>query len=173
MIVDMLNYGAEAQKKFKYNVDDLANNQLTAEQLANGTQTVELQKELTINHMASQLILESNISFWIAIRNLTNTMSATIEFTDHYGNAKCEEIAGSDFGISGTVKYIASKKIAIADARQVLTITVYNADGTVFVQTQDSIADYLARSIETNASKDLYYAIMKFADSAKEFLHTK
>ena len=174
MIVDMLNYGAEAQKKFGYNTGDLANNLLTAEQQEKGTQDVELAAELEINHMASQLMLESNISFWIAFKGIDRTMKATIEFTDHYGKTHVEEIAGAEFGVSGSVMYVASKEVVIADARQILTITVYNADGSVFVQTQDSIADYLARSIEKPAnanSKDLYYAIMKFADSAEAYLH--
>ena len=37
MVVDMLNYGAAAQVYFKYNTEDLANNQLTDEQKASGT----------------------------------------------------------------------------------------------------------------------------------------
>ena len=174
MIVDMLNYGAAAQIKAGYGLDLLANAGLTPEQQAVGTQEVTLESNVNNTHMASQLMLESNISFWIAIKNLDETMSAKIEYTDYLGKTKVESISGENFGISGSVRYVASTQVVMADAYQVLNITIYNADGSIFTTTQDSIQAYLARSIDkaTEENKPLYEGIMKFATSARTYLLT-
>jgi hypothetical protein len=47
MVVDMLNYGAEAQKNAGYNLDNLANSLLSEEQKAFATKTVAFKNEMS------------------------------------------------------------------------------------------------------------------------------
>jgi len=56
-------------------------------------------------------------------------------------------------------------KIVLADAFSLVTVTVYNADGSVYGTGSDSVESYAAR-----VSSELNTAIMKFASSAKTYL---
>ena len=53
--------------------------------------------------------------------------------------------------------------IAVAEAFNLVTVTVYNADGTVYGEAVDSVESYIARTAES----ELNESIMKFAASAK------
>ena len=56
-------------------------------------------------------------------------------------------------------------EIVLADAFSLVTVTVYNADGSVYGYGADSVESYAAR-----VSNDLNAAIMKFASSARIYL---
>ena len=56
--------------------------------------------------------------------------------------------------------------MVVADARQLITITMYNADGTVYSTFVESVESYCAR-----IGGDLNIAIMKFATSAYNIFH--
>ena len=170
MFVDMLNYGAEAQSYFGYGADDLANSQLTAAQKAYGSGSKTLVSTLVQGDKwkASNLILKSNIQFMVAFAGLTDDMSARVQFTGHKGNVVDRTVAGKDFGVNGSFRYILIDDLVIADARQEITITIYNTDGSVYTVCQESIQDYLARRSSVSS---LFETIMKFADSAYAYLH--
>ena len=170
LFVDMMNYGAEAQLYLKYNTEDLANSRMTDEHKSYASEAKELNSTLSRGDKwyASNLIMESNISFWVAFNGITTNMYATVEFYDHLGNLVTMDISGDEFGKSGSFYYVDINKLVIADARQIITITIYNADGSVYTTCQESIEDYLARR---SSISDLYQAIMKFADSAHAYLH--
>ena len=172
LFVDMLNYGAAAQVHFNYSANDLANKLLSEEQKSWAGEAKDFAEGLDQGDkwVGSNLILESNVRLLVAFRGLNRSMSAKVEFTDHYGNKVSENVSGSEFGVSGSFFYINIDELVIADARQVITITVYNADGSVYTTCQESIEDYLARGDSVN---NLYAAIMRFADSAYAYLHRK
>ena len=171
LAVDFLNYGAEAQKQFDYCKTDLANAKLTEEQkkFASDTPTFNSKLDGGDKRVGSNLILENNILFVVAFRGLNRDMSATVTFKHHNGQDVAVEIPGSEFGTSGNVYYVPIDEIVVADARQPITITVKNADGSVYTTCQDSIEDYLARY--TSTISDINTAVMKFADSAYAYLH--
>ena len=92
-------------------------------------------------------------------------MYAVIQFTNHAGKKISERVAPTE--ISGAY-LINITQVAVADGRMPNTVTVYNADGTVYGSATDSMASYIARM--SNADS-LYGSIMKFSDSAYAYLH--
>ena len=95
-------------------------------------------------------------------------MVANVSYSNHYGKKISYDVAGTEFGKAGSYHYVTVDSLVVADARQVVTITIYNADGTVYTTCQESIEDYIARQASTS---DVYVATMKFADSAYAYLH--
>ena len=180
MMVDMLNYGAAAQAHFKYNTADPANNALSAEQQALATAKVACTngqvKDATI--YGSNLSLEDSILLNTFFKGLKGkdiaSMYAMVNFTDIQGNAKEVRMEGSEFekyGSSGDIYKIVVDDVVLADARQLVTVTVYNADGTVFGAGSDSMESYVARAESNNADTyGLYANIMRFATSAYNYI---
>ena len=64
------------------------------------------------------------------------------------------------------MREIELKDLVVADARQTVTCTIYNADGSEYATFTDSIESYIAR-----VSSDLNVAFMKFADSSYAVLN--
>ena len=96
-------------------------------------------------------------------------MKAVVEYTSHRGgNPIVDEIAGEDFAVVSSVHCIEVPNLVIADGRQKITITIYNADGSVYAEWQESIENYVAN---LNTTTNINAAIMKFADSAYAYLH--
>ena len=169
VIVDMLNYGAEAQSFFHYNEKDLANSQLSEEQKLHASELQPMESGLKHGDKwsASNLIAKSNIQLMLAYQGLSADMSAKVEFTKYNGKKISAEIPGSAFlDVSSQEKAVVIDQLVVADARQIVTVTIYNADGSLYTTSQESIEDYLARGTHEN----VYDALMKFADSARVFL---
>ena len=172
MMVDMLRYGAAAQVRFNYNVDDLADSKLTAEQSAVGTTTAPVMENHLVkgtNYSASRFLLESRIQVQVGFKGLKDTMYAIYTFTDNEGKKQEIRIEGKDFVASGSSKIgIELNALVYADARALVDIVIYNADGTVHGTATDSIESCAYRS-----SGDVFVALMTFADSARKHLYGK
>ncbi len=166
LFVDMLNYGAAAQSYFNYGTNDLANSQLTDAQKALASEAKPVTNYQSGGPMA-RLILESNINFQLAFSGTPAGAYAKVSFTNHQGNKIEETIAADDLLTVSGMKSIILTKLVVADARQLVTVTFYNADGTVFKTYEESIESYVAR----NSSTQLLLDFMKFADSAHAYLH--
>ena len=170
MMVDMLNYGAAAQLHFKYGTNDLANSKLTAAQKATGTATTpEMRNDQVkgINYQGSRFILESRIQVQLAFKNMTSSMYAVYTYTNAAGKAQTVRVEGKDFVvISGKPAGVELSALVYADARALVNVTVYNANGTVYGTATDSIESCAYRS-----TGDVFAALMKFADSAKAHLY--
>ena len=166
MVVDMLNYGAAAQVYFKYNTEDLANNQLTDEQKASGTAEAPTMENKVVageHYTASRFILKSSIQVQLGFEGLTEDMYAVYTYVDYRGLNREYRIEGEDFVVvSGKLAGVELSKLVYADARCMVNVTVYNADGTVYGTATDSIESCAYRS-----SGDLFVELMKFADSAR------
>ena len=168
LMVDMLNYGAAAQTYYGYNAEDLANAKLSEAQKAYGT--AELAKITDgrvkgANYLGTRLELGSSIGMQMNFAGTTADMYAVIEFTNHSNTKVSERVAPTEFG---GLYLINITQIAVADGRIPVTVTVYNADGTVYGSATDSMASYIARMSNADA---LYECIMKFSDSAFAYLH--
>ncbi len=168
--VDMLNYGAAAQTIFKYNTDNLANAGLTEEQQAYATKEISLNNTLVKgnNYFASTLVMESNLCLTVYFKNLTTDMYAVVSFTDHYNNPQEFTVNGEDFRYNSGYLGVAIETMVAADARCPITVTIYNADGSVYGTATDSIESYSARITK---DPEQYQAVMKFADSCYNILH--
>ena len=168
LAVDMLNYGAEAQKYFHYNEETLANAGLTAEQLAFGTNTAPVCEDKSVkgtNARGGALTLESSILMKAYFYGLTEGMTAKVSFTDYRGELVEKELGAHSDG------YFAVNQIVAADGRQMVTVTVYNADGSVYGTFTDSMESYTARAHAAgNAVAVLADAVMCFSDSARNYL---
>ena len=115
----------------------------------------------------TMLILESNIRFRVAFKNVTSDMYATVEFTNHNGDVIKLDYAPEDFTMSKTTGIIDIDALVIADARQEFVITVYNADGSVADVSYESIENYCAMANVAG----LPVKLIAYADSAYAWLH--
>ncbi len=170
MMVDMLNYGAAAQTQFSYGTDNLANSNLTDEQKAVGTAEVaELNNNQVkgTNYLGTRFILQSRIQVQLAFKNMTTDMYAVYTYTKADGTAQEVRVEGADFVvIDGNPAGVELSALVYADARNLVTVTVYNADGTEYGSAVESIESCAARS-----SGDVFTELMKFADSAKAHVY--
>ena len=174
LYVEMLNYGAAAQEHFNYNVEDLANNQLTDVQKTYGLTGVAMEDSRIkgSGYVGTSLTLESNILmnfYFDTIPADHQDMYAIAAFTDHYGKVKEVRVEGKDFvQFEETTWKLSVAGLVIADCRQPVAVSVYNAEGEVIAGATDSIESYTARM---DNDGPLYVAIMKFAVAAYNSFH--
>ena len=173
MVVDMLNYGAAAQKFFNYNSGDLANNKLTDEQknLATSNATANDKRIEGANFLKSNLDLVDSIHLMMAFKDVDQTMKAVISYTDHYGNKTNVEVDGKDFELNNGAYVISINSIVVADARQLIKCEIFDGE-TVVAECTDSIESYVARElVVSDESDELFNMIIRFSDSAYNYLH--
>lgn len=169
-LVDMLNYGAAAQKYFGYATGDLANSELTPEQMALATQSVTCDKvhEKTDNYYGTNLDLESKIRLNFYFTGVTDDMTATVSYTDHTGN----EVSVDVKPVKNNSTYqVSVEDLAVADGNTEITCTVYNADDSEYASMTDSINSYVSRATRDNQNEWLEY-IAKVSTSAYNYLHS-
>jgi len=169
VIVDMLNYGAEAQKYFGHNTDALANAEVTAEQqTAYATATVECtnNQQAGANFVGANLSLEDSILLNVFFKNATG-MRAVVEYTDYTGVKQSYETTVEAYGTMGKVVI---DKIVLADSRCPISVKVYDTDGVLHGEGVESVESYIARNLTNADTGDLNMAIMKFATSAYNHL---
>jgi hypothetical protein len=179
LYVDMLNYGAAAQVEFTYNTVDMANNRLTdvQQQYATDASTITLEDKRVKGegYSATNLTLESDITmnFFFLETHIPaehNNYYAIATFTDHYGNAKTVRVEGEEFKqlTNDTDWYVPVRGVVVADCRQLVSVTVYNANGEEVATGTDSIESYVSRNMD---KKSIYMAIMKFGVAAYASFH--
>jgi hypothetical protein len=175
MMVDMLNYGAAAQVHFGYCTDNLANKDLTDEQKASATvATPEMNNNVVkgTNYQGSRFILSSRIQVQVGFKGLKEGMYAIYTYTNNNGDVKEIRVEYADFVASGSSKIgVELSALVYADARALVDIVVYNADGSVYATASDSIESACARG--SKSEDNVYVALMKFADSARKHLYKK
>ncbi len=173
--IDMLNYGAAAQKTFGYNTGNLANADTTAYQhYATKTVSSKVDADITCSGCAwgTNLTLKDNVYYSAYFYGITEDMYAVATYTDHNGAIHEYEIPYSKFSPNnGIYQEIIVDTLEIADADQIVTITVYNADGTVFAWVSGSNNGYLANAIAAYPGNEIYSAVAKFINSAYVTLH--
>ena len=177
--VDMLNYGAAAQVQFEYDIENLANSGVTAEQQAWATESVETadHRASSTGYAGSTLTLNNEIQLDFVFTNASvgyshNDLYAIATFTDHYGHAKEVRIEGEnfiDYGNLGVLCEVSVTGMAVADFRSVVTCTVYSADGTALEYATDSIEGYAYRNREKLGA--IVDAIVKFGESSYNYFH--
>ncbi|MBP3633763.1 MAG: Ig-like domain-containing protein, partial [Oscillospiraceae bacterium] len=107
LVVDMLNYGAEAQTKFSYNTGDLANKELTEAHKALATGDVACSNEQVKgkNYVGTNLALEDKIELNLFFANVTTDMYAEVSYTDFKGNVVSYIVDGEDFALYAGTTY--------------------------------------------------------------------
>lgn len=176
LIVDMLNYGAQAQITFDHNVDDLANAEMTAEQLALGTVdelALSNSQKLGGACVGTALELEQRILVKILFSGITDTtgMHATISYENLNGELIESTVPAEELIYSNGYYGVEVNTVAPAEARSMITVTMYDADGNVYGYGTDSIEGYAQRQISNNRPlATMCDLIMRFADSSKAYL---
>jgi len=178
VVVDMLNYGAEAQKYFKYNTENLANRNIDAYQnLATDTVTLDKTREIvadTNGHfIASSVKFESDIVMMFAIDAASEAVSGKITFINHLNKQVVTTIDEySDVKVNGkNAKMFEFTGMVVADIDQVITIEFFDENGAKVMELTDSLDAYLGRVSATSTMKALADAFAKFSTSAYTYLH--
>ena len=171
VVVDMLNYGTEAQKYFGYREDNLANADLSdLQQEAYATKDVKATNSQIAgdNFVGANLSLEDRILLNTFFKgNTAEGMRAVISFVDYRGNKITAEAAVKPY--SQSMVKVVIDKIVLADAGCPVTVTVY-IEGTEYGSCVESVESYVARNITNQSGGPINMAIMKFAVSAYNYL---
>ncbi len=171
LLVDMLNYGTEAQTYFRYNESDPANSRLSEEQLAYGTRIVNCTDKRVEgnNYYGSTLTLKNRIQLTMYFQNITTDMYAVVRYIDHYGNTEEYRVFGSEFARYNSNTYgVIADTLAVADGDQLVTVIVYDANGNQVAMAKDSVNGYLSRMMSRDA---LFEATARFTASAYAYFH--
>jgi hypothetical protein len=177
LLVDMLNYGAAAQKQFKYKTGDPANAKLTDAQKSLATVSYEKKDHWakTGCGYASNLELNDRITLRLWFTGVTEDMYAIATFTNHYGNAVSTRVEFSEFTLANasTKCYtVPVNDLVIADGCQAVTCRLYNGSGVEVGSCTESVQSYLKYMLETNQdTHGLYDTTMKFVTSAYKYFH--
>ena len=176
MLVDMLNYGAAAQRMFGYGLNDLANkNMAEYQQYATQSVTPVNEQEKGEGFVQTTLMLKSNLGLTMSFSKdvVTTDMTAVVTFTSHRGANRTVKITGTNFRAKGNQWCIdIGAPLVVADAAQLVTCTFLDADGNVVegVYAKDSVASYCARAL-AGGGGDNYACIVKFTTSAYNYFH--
>ena len=174
LYVEMLNYGAAAQEYFDYDESDLANNQLTAEQKAYGVGDMTLNSKVAdgTGYVGMNLQLESSILvnfFFNTIPEDHDDMYAVVTFVDHYGDRQTVTVEGEGFGLYSGYWYVSVNNLVVADCSEEVTVKIYDGNNEEIADAVDSMENYIGRARDEDP---LYEAIMRFAVSARVYLHS-
>jgi hypothetical protein len=102
-------------------------------------------------------------------QNITPDMYATITFTNHYGEPQTIRVEGSEFTQYNSTTYgVVVDELAVPDGDQLVTVTVYDADGNQVAYAIDSINSYAVRMKDRNV---LFELVTKFTTSAYAYFH--
>jgi len=179
LLVDMLNYGAAAQKQFNHNITDLANSYLTVDQQSKATQSVapvDHWKNPNKIGYSANLELVSNIVMHIWIKNVTSDMYAKTSFVNHLGETVSNTVYYDDFtnregytGIKGMYS-VPIEGLVVADGNCVVTCELYNGNHELIGTVQESMLSCATAALG-NDSNGINDAIMKFTTSSYKYLH--
>ena len=163
VLVDMLNYGAQAQDDLNYNETDLANANIDYYQkYATAEVALNDYRVMGENYVGSTVSLKSNLMLSFYFKNtITRDTTAYVTYTDHYGNKEELIIDGSDYVASGKYFIVDVTGLAVADGRSVVSCEIRNGE-TVVASAVDSIESYAQRNPGVESAREL----MKFVDSA-------
>lgn len=163
VFVDMLNYGAAAQTIFNYNTSNLANADAgDFQQHASTTYEISNEGCSAWGARTITLTLEDMIKLNVYFNNVEKGMKATYSYTTH-GGTSVEGTVEYDSFVNGAVPV----DLAIADAATLVTVTLFNSDGTEAGKVVYSVNAYLKGMIDLGKTDDIYPALAKFAASAK------
>lgn len=178
-MVDFLNFVTEVQKRFDLNTENLANKELTEEQLAYGSApvTYENNRVMTDKVLGTSVSIESGIVLSVLFKDLTEqqlqSMYAMIDFTDYRGIRRQIKVSPENilpYSGGADAYTVVVDQLSIADVSQMVTVTLYHADGSEYGSCTDSVESYLCRMAENNKNLEIGEAMMKLAASSKVLL---
>lgn len=171
-VVNMLNYGSEAQLKFDYDKTNPANRDIDQYQKFATKDFVlgEGSKPLGERYYGTSLILEKNINLNLYYTGIDDVAYARVTYNDHYGHAVERTIQAENFKVQDGYKSVKIDSLLVSDVSQDVTCVLYDKTDHPVSTVVDSIENYCARIKEKG---DLYVSIMKFGVSAREYFKNR
>ena len=180
LLVDILNYGTEAQKIFGYAVDNLSNADLTDEQRAWASEAREYQKNYQKTwtegyenkiSMATKVVLGNNIElqFGFIISEeieLSENARLVVTYIDHNGNAERKEFSVDNY--KGRIVVASIDSLNALDAGIVITCSLIDGDMT-YASVTNSVESYVAGLSADKVGVGI--ALMKYCDSAVAYFN--
>jgi len=151
MVVDMLKYGAAAQLHLAYDTENLATNQLTAEQLALGTQgeAEAVNYQTTTGEGANvntSVLVGSKVEMSLStiVRNLADPSAVKCVITDDEDKVLAELATGCLASAMFSAKY---DNVGAREMRKIIRATFYDADGNAISKTLNwSVESFVAQT---------------------------
>ena len=180
LLVDLLHYGAASQTYTNYRTDALVNSLLTATQLEWGTsEEPNLDTVLDTTYKT----VENPIAKWKgAGLNLKESVSIRMKFTSDYAEDLTVKVESEDrtwtissdkFVEEDGVYYVYITGLGAGQMRQSVYLTLCNGDTAVSNTVCYSIGSYAYEKQSSTISglSDLVIAMMKYGDSAYEYVN--
>lgn len=183
LLVDMLNYGAEAQKYDLIAVNDLANAKLTSEQKSWGTQSLrKLNSVLSLSDVSDNdkviwkgmgLYLRNRVAFRGSFTT-ESTKGLQVKITDSNGNL-IKTINENEFEYDGEKVIFYYSDLYAFQMSEAIHFSVCDSTGKAISGTCTySIESYISRMCENSATdadlKSICVAIIKYGDSASKYV---
>lgn len=187
LLVDLLNYGAAAQRYFEYKTDKPVNADLTEEQKAlslgkyNGITKVVSDEDTGVYEAE---ITRKNIKFGNRIELLVATsfgidsnlsgVKLKVVYTTASGEEGVETIDGADFVYRTDVNSFAAyfNGLKASELRSVLFLTLVRGDEAISATVKYSLDTYAANRLEASTDenyKELLKKTLIYSDSAKNY----
>lgn len=182
MMVDLLNYGSEAQKYFSYETNRLANASLTADQKALAN-SISFDSFVNYKNTPTALIAGTNftgnnlafndtcvIQYYFTLGSSYDNSKATVELS--YTNIKNEKVSKtfkkSDFIKDGNEYRVDFSDVAFPDMGCKITAVIKNNGTVISNEKYYSIESYCANKSTSNI-KDLCLGLMRYSYSARAY----
>ena len=179
LLVDMLNYGAAAQIFFGYDVEHLANSDLTDEQKAYGTADARQYSDEMYSKVYAEgysfealntLTLESNVQIKIRLDltnvELSDNAKVLVSYVDHKGITVSKEVSLADY--NGGYVYVSCDTLTALDHNAKVTFQLVDGESALYTFTT-SVEAFTARLSADNNKVDICTALMKYCDSAETY----
>ncbi len=179
LAVDMLRYGAAAQLNFGYDVENLVDKDLTAQQLAYGTQTAPKAVDSSATtgdglNLTTSVTVKSKVELTLTCMYATEDAS-NVKFVikDSDGNVLAELAPSKHIAnraVQATYDNVGAKQM-----RELITIEIYDGDTLVSKTLTWSIESYvasvLAKESTTDVLANMVNAMLVYGDSAAVYLN--
>ena len=181
LLVDMLNYGAAAQEYVGYHTDNLANKDLTAEELAKGTQeapvsenklntAVAVPETVKATFKGAGLYLDETVSLRFGFE-AANTRGLTVQvaYTKQNGESAVKTFTEKDFVKSGSRYYVYFSELIASQMRQTVQATIYEGNTAVSNTINYSIESYVAQAQGNAKLSKIVNALLSYGDAAAKY----
>ena len=180
LVVDILNYGAEAQIFFNYATDKLANADLTDEQKALASSAREYSADDYSKVYADgysfqaghTLTLEYNIQLKAGMdlryTDISDDAKIVISYVNYEGKTITKTVNLKDTDYKTNILYVSCDTLTARDAAAQVKFELIDGDAVIYTFT-NSVESFTARSSASDRDLALCEALMKYCDSASAY----
>ena len=180
LVVDILNYGAEAQIFFNYATDKLANADLTDEQKALASSVREYSADDYSKVYADgysfqaghTLTLEYNIQLKAGMdlryTDISDDAKIVISYVNYEGKTITKTVNLKDTDYKTNILYVSCDTLTARDAAAQVKFELIDGDAVIYTFT-NSVESFTARSSASDSDLALCEALMKYCDSASAY----